>query len=216
MFGKSWEKMSRKKFSITQFAKKNRILISRIWAVVIAVFIVFSRHSLEMSPWVELVFEVSGLIFIGLGTFGRLWASMYIGGNKTHHLVTEGPYSIVRNPLYFFSFLGALGIGLSSENVYVLLLIVTLFAVCYPPVILAEEGRLLETHREAYTEYKKRVPRFFPKLSLLHEPEVFPVRAMKYRNAFFGAMWFIWFYMILEIVEKFHEMGILPILFRLP
>jgi protein-S-isoprenylcysteine O-methyltransferase Ste14 len=36
----------------------------------------------------------------------RLWCSLYISGYKNSQLITSGPYSLCRNPLYFFSFVG--------------------------------------------------------------------------------------------------------------
>src|SRR5947207_2150332 len=35
----------------------------------------------------------------------RLWATLCIGGRKTHQLVDEGPYSLCRNPLYVGTFM---------------------------------------------------------------------------------------------------------------
>jgi DNA-binding response OmpR family regulator len=33
---------------------------------------------------------------------------------------------------------------------------------------------------------------------------------------FYRAMWFMWFYMMLQAVERMQEMGILPVLLRIP
>jgi len=59
-------------------------------------------------------------------------------------------------------------------------------------------------------------PRFLPKLSKLSEPEHYLVHSRRYRNAFFSAMWFFWFFVILQVVERLHHLGWLPILFRIP
>jgi protein-S-isoprenylcysteine O-methyltransferase Ste14 len=42
-----------------------------------------------------------------IAILGRAWSTRYIGERKANLLVTEGPYSVSRNPLYLFSFLGA-------------------------------------------------------------------------------------------------------------
>lgn len=201
---------------IIQLAEKHRILISRVLVTFIIALCIISRHSWEEDSYIILFFEALGLILIGVCTLGRLWTSMYISGYKTHNLIQEGPYSVVRNPLYFFSFLGATGLGFSSENILVLGLIVSLFAIYYPFVILAEEQEMVKIHGEEYIKYMERVPRFIPKLSLFKEPELYIVKAKKYRKTFFDAMWFIWFYMLLQIVERFQEIGLLPVIFRVP
>ena len=62
----------------------------------------------------------AGLIFVCIS--GRTWCSLYIGGRKNHELVTTGPYSVSRNPLYVFSIIGAIGIGAQFGAVSVAIL----------------------------------------------------------------------------------------------
>jgi hypothetical protein len=59
------------------------------------------------------------------------------------------------------------------------------------------------------------VPCFFPKISLLKEPEEYIVKPKVFRNHMFSALWFIWFTGILEIAEELHELNVLPILIRI-
>lgn len=51
-----------------------------------------------------------GLLLVGVATVGRLWCSLYISGHENSELITTGPYSLSRNPLYFFSLPGFAGI----------------------------------------------------------------------------------------------------------
>ena len=61
--------------------------------------------------------EWFGIFAIILCIFGRTWTSLYIGGRKNRALLTKGPYSVVRNPLYVFSILGAAGAGAQLGSV---------------------------------------------------------------------------------------------------
>jgi len=45
----------------------------------------------------------AGTLLAGVAVTGRAWSLMYISGKKNASLVTVGPYSLCRNPLYFFS-----------------------------------------------------------------------------------------------------------------
>jgi protein-S-isoprenylcysteine O-methyltransferase Ste14 len=57
------------------------------------------------------VIEWIGIALIVFCIIGRTWTSLYIGGRKNNKLVQYGPYSISRNPLYLFTFIGAAGMG---------------------------------------------------------------------------------------------------------
>jgi protein-S-isoprenylcysteine O-methyltransferase Ste14 len=96
---------------------KYRIGISRIFVVALALVIAFSKSAWESeSPFLTAILFMIGCVLVGIASLGRLWCSLYIAGYKTDVLVTEGPYSMCRNPLYFFSLLGAVGVGLASET----------------------------------------------------------------------------------------------------
>lgn len=56
-----------------------------------------------------------GIFLVIVGVIGRLWATMFIGGMKNegvdgNSFVDYGAYSLCRNPLYLFSFVGLLGL----------------------------------------------------------------------------------------------------------
>jgi protein-S-isoprenylcysteine O-methyltransferase Ste14 len=201
---------------INSLAAKYRTAVTRVVAILLVLIILVSTHSFPDGGFWDVFLEVTGVFLLGLGCLGRLWALMYISGNKIHTVVTEGPYSIVRHPLYVFSLLGAVGIGLLTENVAVLAILFVFFIIYYPFVIAAEEHILLTKHDREYEEYMAAVPRFIPRWSLLKEPLTFSVHTAIYRRTFFEAIWFIWAFIPLEIIERLHEAGILPVFFRIP
>ena len=51
------------------------------------------------------------LAFVGGATL-RWWSTLYIGGHKQKSVVSAGPYSVSRNPLYLGSFLLWLSLAL--------------------------------------------------------------------------------------------------------
>ncbi|MGB4295037.1 MAG: hypothetical protein WBJ16_05340 [Smithellaceae bacterium] len=59
-------------------------------------------------PFVSSILFLMGAVLVGVASMGRLWCSLYIAGYKAEILVTEGPYSITRNPLYFLVYWGLL------------------------------------------------------------------------------------------------------------
>jgi len=152
---------------------------------------------------------------VGIASLGRLWCSLYIAGHKTRHLVTEGPYSLCRHPLYFFSFLGAVGVGLASETFTIPAIILAAFALYYPFVIRFEENKMRARHGQAYDEYCQNTPRFWPRWSRLSEPEEYSVYPKTFRKHLFSALLFVWMIGILELIEMFRELGMLPVFIAL-
>ncbi len=68
----------------------NRILISRIFALVFLLIFLFSKPALENTAWEAILF-LFGLILVGIATAGRLWCGLYISGRKNSQLVIHGP-----------------------------------------------------------------------------------------------------------------------------
>lgn len=160
--------------------------------------------------------QFAGLGCVIIASFGRVWSSVYIAGRKTGTLVESGPYSTTRNPLYLFSLIGAVGLGLASGSQLILALLTLSFALYYPFVILGEEDNLRKIHGPAFEAYAKRVPRFLPKISLYCEPETFSVNTKQLKAAILDASYFLWIYGALELLEGLHNASILPTLFRIP
>jgi hypothetical protein len=127
----------------------------------------------------------------------------------------EGPYSICRNPLYFFSFLGGVGAGFCTESAVLAAVVFCVFAVIYPITIRNEERTLSRIFGSLYADYMARVPRFIPNLSLFHEPEEYIVRPKTFRREVFDALYFVWAVGLFEMVEELMELGVIRTYFSI-
>jgi protein-S-isoprenylcysteine O-methyltransferase Ste14 len=93
----------------------------------------------------------------------RLWASGHI--DKTRSLATGGPYAHTRNPLYFGSFVMAIGVAVGAGSPWAALAVAVYFAAFYPSVMREETAFLRARFPEPYAAWAAAVPLFFPRLT---------------------------------------------------
>ena len=197
------------------FFSKYRAVISRLFGAFLLLLILCSHRCLEDASAVADILFFAGAVMAGIATIGRLWCSMYISGYKDNCLIQSGPYSICRHPLYFFSLLGAVGLGMATETVTVPAIIILGFVLYYPQVINYEETNLRRTHGKEFEDYCQRTPMFFPSFSLLQEPKEYVVNIDLFRTPLRNSLWFIWGLGLLELVEALQEVKVLPSLLNL-
>ena len=184
-----------------------------IFGVFFFVWILFSAPKLD---YLQNFFHIVGVFLLFLGILGRLYATLYIGGVKNSgrngSFVNEGIYSVCRNPLYFFSFVGLLGILFLKGQIILIFFGGILFLIIYRFTILNEEKFLSEKFGDSYINFLKSTPRFFPKFSRFkynEKLEIYPFFLHKeIKRAFvwlFGAFF-------LYIVSILQNLGFLPIL----
>ena len=95
-----------------------------------------------------------------VGVLVRAWAAGHIV--KNDRLATTGPYAHTRNPLYFGSFLIAAGFAIAAHW-SLLLLVIAFFALVYGQTIRDERAFVSAKFPDAYPEYERNVPAFFPR-----------------------------------------------------
>jgi len=180
----------------------NRIAWSRAAVILALAYALFvPAPAVIPRSWLA-VSELLGFALLIVATLGRVWCLSYIAGVKNDVLVTEGPYSMARNPLYVFNFLGAVGFGLAVENPVLAGLLATAFAVFYPSVIRREEEVLTQAFGERFVRYCGATPRWFPRWSNFHEPESWSINPPRFRAGLLDVMWFLWAFLIWEILEE--------------
>lgn len=119
-----------------------------------ALFLWFAR-----PRWLTLLVG-GGVALVGLAL--RAWAAGHI--RKNAELTTSGPYSYTRNPLYLGSFLLGVGFTIASGQWLLAIPFAALFLGIYFPVMRVEAAHLAKSFGEAYKDYARAVPLFFPRL----------------------------------------------------
>ena len=122
-----------------------------------------------MKP--DLCTLLTGFPIVMIGEIIRIWAVSYAGsetrtteGVGGSNLVTQGPFSVVRNPLYLGNVLIYTGLGIMSFALfpYIQIFAFLYFTFQYYCIILNEEEYLKITFGEKFWKYMSSVNRFFP------------------------------------------------------
>jgi len=93
------------------FLARHRIGVSRAFFLVAIGLILLTVSAWPQDGSAIVIMRALGFALVTVAALGRLWCSIYICGYKNRRVIQDGPYSIVRNPLYCFSLLGGIGIG---------------------------------------------------------------------------------------------------------
>ena len=107
-------------------------------------------------------FTASGFALVVAGSLLRVWAAASISGRKSEELVTRGPYSLTRNPLYLGTLLIVGGFLCLWHSATLLVLTLPPLLIYIFGVVPAEERVLAARHGERFEEYARRVPRWMP------------------------------------------------------
>lgn len=143
------------------FFQRNRVFLTRLFAVPYFGAVLFSQPATFEDAFHEGM-EIFGYALIVIATIGRIWCAVYIAGRKNREICRLGPYSLCRNPLYLFSFLGLVGVTLGAENLLLAILVSPLYWIYYALVIAAEEAELRARFAEDFGAYCRSVPRIIP------------------------------------------------------
>jgi protein-S-isoprenylcysteine O-methyltransferase Ste14 len=114
---------------------------------------------------------VLGIAMTAAGYAGTLWCYVIMGNTwrigvnpaEKTTLVNQGPYQIVRHPIYLFQIVMLAGAAMLLPTALSLITLVVHY-VCVLAKASDEESYLLTTHGGEYRDYLSRTGRFFPKL----------------------------------------------------
>ena len=199
-------------------AARYRLLISRIFLLIMIIVLLFSDNKVDnWSPtynWLEFFGYFFGLI----GVFGRIWSSLFIEGNKTQKLIVKGPYSLMRNPLYFFSFILLIGFCFFIKSILVFATFFLIWILIYRNTMNSEEKNLISNHNQEYVDYYNNTPKIFPNFNLYKSFSVndkMDIDIKKIERVLTESFGFLFLFGIIKVIEYLHLSGILPVYFHL-
>lgn len=193
---------------------KNRIRDTRLIALVAIAIFLFTEPS---APFlVHELAEFAGFLLVLICVLGRLYSTAFIGGVKNQKLLTTGPFAMVRNPLYFFSLTGVVGVGLMSASLSVLIILFGTFYFIFSRMITREELYLYNKFGKEYATYSAKTPRLWPNFKKYEAPQSIEMRPQFLLNAIQDCFfWFLPFFAF-ESIEWLHSAGYLPVIALLP
>jgi len=106
---------------------------------------------------------LGGAIIGAIGLWIRARAAGHL--HKQEILTVTGPYAYTRNPLYLGSLILIVGVAVATRSVASALILFSYFALFYSLVMRREERELYQHHGDAFQEYARTVPLFFPRLT---------------------------------------------------
>lgn len=134
----------------------------------------------------SMALESVGLLLLLVGAFGRVWCAVHIAGRKNKDLVAVGPFSVMRNPLYFFSMFAFIGAGF-----------------CFDSLARGAFGA-------SYEAYLARVPRFLPRMALYVPADEVTVGIRAFRRVLVEAACVPLAFLAAQGIEFAHQHGLLP------
>lgn len=119
-----------------------------------------------------------GLVLFGLGLAATLYAQLTMGESwrvgvdesERTALVTDGPFALVRNPIFAAMIPTSLGLALMVPNVVAWAGFAALVLALEIQVRLVEEPYLRRVHGQAYARYAARTGRFAPGFGRMGHP----------------------------------------------
>lgn len=160
------------------------------------------------GAWHEGV-EAFGLALIIIAIVGRGWCSLYIGGRKKAEIVDRGPYSVTRNPLYIFSFIGAFGIGAQTGSLVIGAVFAAATFLVFLRTVGREEAWLAANFGDHYDAYRQRTPRFWPNPRLWRDAEELTIRPAFFVRTLRDGLTFLAAIPVMEGIERLQAAGLI-------
>ena len=131
--------------------------------LIAAILLLPASRDVEPTPlW------LSGAALVLAGEALRLWAVHHIGvisrtrSDRLGPLVSTGPFSLTRNPLYLANVALWVGFAMSARLLWLVPLLLVVLGLEYHAIVRWEEHLLTARLGDSYRAYAARVPRWVP------------------------------------------------------
>lgn len=152
------------------------VLLFTRFFLYIPIILVFANQAFQVHYPFGLRFlpEVSSVLYVGfvismVGILFSIWGRMALGSNWSadavlksgQTLIRNGPYALVRHPIYSGITLGMIGSAIALGNVGGLLAVILILIFSFLRITY-EESMMNEKFGDEWKKYAKRVKRFIP------------------------------------------------------
>ena len=151
---------------------KPRIKIQGL-SIFISIVITIFLHKMLFPRWEGRLwndlFNFLGILLVLFGFLFRVCARGHKEekSSQGRSLVKDGPYALIRNPMYFGTLLIGIGTTAILFQFWTIFLFLAVFLLIYIPQVRKEEALLAAMFKEEYQEYSKAVPGYFPRIRSL-------------------------------------------------
>jgi protein-S-isoprenylcysteine O-methyltransferase Ste14 len=122
----------------------------------------------RLFPWAPWEFWVAALV-TAAGILFSVWARIHLGGNWSgivtikhgHELIADGPYAIVRHPIYTGLLIAFIGSAMASGEWRGVFAVLIAWLALWRKLRL-EERWMAERFGQQYEDYRRRVPALVP------------------------------------------------------
>ncbi len=157
---------------LDDFLFRYRGVVPVPFLVILLPLLIFSIRLQRQFRYRSWSLNILVILIAIIGEALRMWGVGYLGRKSRSQqvqaktLVTAGPYSFLRNPLYLGNLLICLGLSFITGSLTAVISCLCYFIIFYSRIISREERYLLAQFKDEYREYCKQVKRFIPRFTL--------------------------------------------------
>ena len=170
----------------------------------------------DPNSWASVTIDAFAWAVFFAGAGLRFWATLYVGGRKNEQVVSGGPYSLCRHPLYVGTILLVLSGALFLKSLLFALGMALLTTAYVRLTVPAEEEYLTGRLGDPYRAYCQRVNRLWPSMRHFHtDAKITADVHSLYMESARASRW-IWLPVVGQVLSRLRMAPWWPRLFHIP